>query len=71
MGRPLGEAWMNSVQAGEELGISPRQLRKLRSQMKAGIHYRVKNPRSARPEYLWNVEKVKLLLIPESIPNKN
>ncbi len=64
-GRPLSSVWVETDQAATELGITPRQLRKLRSQMKAGHHFRVKNPRAARPEYLWRVERIERLLVPE------
>jgi hypothetical protein len=36
--------------------------------MTAGKHYRVKNPRAARPEYLWHVERIKPLLVPVQGP---
>lgn len=55
--------WLETNAAAAELGLTPRQLRKLREQMKAGKHYRVKNPRSARPEYLWSVERIESLLV--------
>lgn len=70
-GRPMSSVWVATDQAAAELGITPRQLRKLRSQMKPGHHYRVKNARAARPEYLWHPERIQVLLIPESIPNNN
>lgn len=56
--------WLETSAAAAELGLTPRQLRALRLQMKAGKHYRVKNPRSARPEYLWKVEQCESLLNP-------
>jgi predicted ArsR family transcriptional regulator len=61
----ISSAWAETNQAAEELGITPRQLRKLRASLfKAGTHYRVKNPTAARPEYLWHVEKCAKQLTP-------
>lgn len=51
-------AWSETNQAAAELGLTPRQLRKLRSQLKLGKHYRCKNPKAARKEYLWNLSKI-------------
>lgn len=51
--------WYETNEAADELGLRPRQLRKLRTKMfKAGKHYRLKNPQATRPEYLWNVESI-------------
>lgn len=60
----MTETWMETAIAAAELGLKPKQLRKLREQMQPGFHFRVKNRRSARPEYLWNVERIKALLVP-------
>ncbi|WP_103666438.1 hypothetical protein [Pseudanabaena sp. BC1403] len=51
--------WIPTEQAAVELGITPRQLRKLRLQgvFKAGKHYRKKNPIAARPTYVWHCDR--------------
>ncbi len=52
--------WQDTKTAAEALGISPRHLRHLRSQglFKIAKHYRVASgPLSARPTYLWHVER--------------
>lgn len=61
--------WVETDLAAAELGLTPRQLRKLRPQLKAGKHYRVKNPQSARPTYLWHIQRIETLMIPEEISN--
>ncbi len=63
-GRPISSEWSETAAAADEMGITPRQLRRLRKQLKAGTHYRVKNPRAARPEYLWHVKRIEPLLTP-------
>lgn len=60
-------SWIETADAAAELGLTPRQLRKLRGQMNARVHYRVKNPRAARPEYLWNVEAIEKLMEPVTL----
>lgn len=56
--------WIETEQAALQMGITPRQLLKLRSKgvFKAGKHYRKKNPIAARPSYLWHVEKCSKIL---------
>ncbi|MDX2254701.1 MAG: hypothetical protein NW214_04215 [Pseudanabaenaceae cyanobacterium bins.39] len=56
--------WMETEQAALQLGITPRQLLKLRSKgiFKAGKHWRKKNPIAARPTYIWHVEKCSKIL---------
>lgn len=52
--------WVDTSTAAEALGITPRHLRHLRSQglFKLGKHYRIaSSPLSARPTYLWHVER--------------
>jgi hypothetical protein len=59
-GRPLSKQWMNSNDAAAHLGISPRQLRKLRTEglFKLGTHYRIiSKPGAARPTYLWHGDR--------------
>jgi hypothetical protein len=57
--------WEETATAAAALGLTPRQLRKLRTQiLKPKKHYRVKNPVSSRPEYVWNVEAIAPLLTP-------
>jgi hypothetical protein len=62
MGRPKGAInfnWLPTNYAAASLGISARQLRKLKAGMKLGVHYRIISSRSAaRPTYQWNVDKV-------------
>lgn len=61
MPRPKGAKnleWVDTQFAAAKLGITPRQLRKLRSGMKIGVHYRVISPKNAvRPTYQWNLTK--------------
>lgn len=61
MPRPQGSLnieWLDTNFAAAALGITPRQLRKLRSGMKIGIHYRTISPRNAgRPTYQWNLRR--------------
>ena len=61
MPRPKGSVnreWVDTNFAAAKLGITPRQLRKLRSGMKLGCHYRIISPRNAaRPTYQWNMAK--------------
>lgn len=56
--------WLETDQAAVQLGITPRQLLKLRSKgiFKVGRHYRKKNPVAARPTYIWHVEKCSKIL---------
>ncbi len=56
--------WIETEQAAFKLGITPRQLLKLRSKgvFKAGKHYRKKNPIAARPTYVWNVDRCEKVL---------
>jgi hypothetical protein len=56
--------WIDTDQAALQLGITRRQLLKLRSKgiFKAGKHYRKKNPIAARPAYIWHVEKCSKIL---------
>jgi hypothetical protein len=67
MSRPLSEIWQNSASASLTLGIEKRQLRRLRRSLKPGIHYRILNPESTRPSYLWNVRTIADYLVPKRI----
>ncbi len=51
--------WISTDKAAVQLGITPRQLLKLRSQgiFKIGIHYRKVNPIAYRPSYIWHCER--------------
>ncbi|KAM3091159.1 hypothetical protein ACKFKG_26900 [Phormidesmis sp. 146-35] len=60
----MSSIWKTTIEASELLGLSPRQLRKLRVQVLNPKHYRLKNPTASRPEYLWNVRAIALLLSP-------
>lgn len=57
--------WLETNDAAAELGLTPRQLRKLRSQLKLGKHYRCKNPQAARKEYLWNASRIEQIFTVE------
>jgi len=63
----IGCDWFDTNEACEQLGLKPKQLRKLRSQMKVAHHFRVKNPKAVRPEYLWHVARIEALLTPEEV----
>ena len=57
---PQKSCWADTNTAAEALGLKSRHLRKLRLQglFKLGKHYRVASgPMSARPTYLWHVER--------------
>ena len=56
--------WIETDQAAVQLGITPRQLLKLRSKgiFKAGKHWRKKNPIAARPTYVWHAERCSKIL---------
>lgn len=54
-GEPL---WKSTNEAALELGLTPRALRELRATLTHGRHYRLKNPISARPTYVWHVETI-------------
>jgi len=56
--------WLETEKAALQMGITPRQLLKLRSKgiFKAGKHYRKKNPVAYRPTYIWHVEKCSKIL---------
>lgn len=64
-GRPLSPEWVDTEVAVESLGISARQLRTIRTQLKAGFHYRVKNPKARKPRYLWHVSRIEPVLVPD------
>ena len=52
--------WADTNTAAEYLGITPRQLRKLRKEglFQIGKHYRVTSSRlSGRPTYLWHCDR--------------
>ena len=60
VGSSQKSCWADTKTASEALGITSRHLRQLRSQglFKLGKHYRVASaPLSARPTYLWHVER--------------
>ena len=51
--------WLITVAAAESLGISPRQLRILRNDLKFGSHYRsISRAGAARQTYQWHVERI-------------
>jgi len=56
--------WMDTDLAAIELGITRRQLLKLRLKgvFKSGKHYRKKNPIAARPTYVWHIERCSKIL---------
>ncbi len=56
--------WLETNEAAALLSLKPRQLRKLRQQMKKGKHFICKNPRATRHEYLWNVTAIEKLMEP-------
>ncbi|MGV0028682.1 hypothetical protein [Phormidesmis priestleyi] len=63
--RQVTKQWEETAAAAAALGLTPRQLRKLRTQiLKPKEHYRLKNPISARREYLWNIATIAPLLTP-------
>lgn len=51
--------WLSTHQAAMQLGISASLLLRLRSEgfFKIKTHYRKKNPRSARPTYIWHIDR--------------
>jgi hypothetical protein len=51
--------WLDTAEAADRLGITPRQLLELRKKgvLKSRKHYRKKNPTAYRPTYIWNVER--------------
>jgi hypothetical protein len=55
--------WKSTINACEELGLSDRQLWKLRADMKIGKHYRLISRASAkRPTYQWHTANITKLL---------
>jgi hypothetical protein len=55
--------WKSTIAAREELGLSDRQLWKLRADMKLGKHYRLISRVSAkRPTYQWHTANIAKLL---------
>ncbi len=66
-GRPRSPQWVETDIAIQSLGITARQLRSIRAQLKPGYHYRVKNPTAAKPRYLWHVARIEPVLSPEVI----
>jgi len=56
--------WVETDEAALQLGITRRQLLKLRSKgvFKAGKHYRKKPPLAARPAYIWHIKKCSEIL---------
>lgn len=68
VGRPISSEWKETTQAAQELGLTPRQLLKLRTQLfTAGKHYRCKNPTvpDKQKRYLWHVTRCEPLLTPQ------
>jgi predicted ArsR family transcriptional regulator len=64
-GRPLSSDWIDSNTAARQLGITPRQLRKLRAEglFKPGTHYRIiSRPNAGRPNYRWHVDRCAVAL---------
>lgn len=60
MPKQLSSAWADTNTAADFLGISPRQLRKLRKEglLKLGKHYRVTtSATAARPTYRWHCDR--------------
>ena len=59
-GRPRSSEWVDSNTAAAELGIQPRQLRKLRKEnfFRVGMHYRIiSKPNAGKPRYVWHVDR--------------
>lgn len=55
--------WLSTPEAAEALGISSRQLRILRADLKFGTHYRSISRASAmRKTYQWNLNKIQAFL---------
>lgn len=75
--RPLGSknlVWLSTVPAAAELGISPRQLRSLRADLRFGTHYRsVGRASASRQTYQWNTAAITdyLGLSPEHRPRRS
>jgi hypothetical protein len=58
-------AWLDTNAAATELGLSARQLRRLRKQglFKLGKHYRITSaPKAGRPTYQWHCQHCSELL---------
>lgn len=54
-GRPLSSDWLKTNEAAIVLGITARQLRKIRPGLKHGYHYRtISRAGAIRPAYIWN-----------------
>lgn len=60
----MNQCWYDTKPAANELGLTERQLRKLRTEgiLKKGQHYRFKNPTAYTPRYLWNIRAISLVL---------
>ncbi|MBW4467988.1 MAG: hypothetical protein KME07_21390 [Pegethrix bostrychoides GSE-TBD4-15B] len=60
--RPIGaknKVWLYTAEAAAVLGISQRQLRFLREDLKFGFHYRVIGRTcAARPTYQWQPDRI-------------
>lgn len=57
---PSYQDWADTKTAAQELGLTPRHLRHLRSQglFKLGKHYRIaSSPWVLRATYLWHIER--------------
>jgi hypothetical protein len=67
----MSSAWNGTTEAAAILGVSAQFLRKtLIHQLKAGKHYRCKNPQ-APPRgrrYVWKTALIEPLLIPHDAP---
>jgi hypothetical protein len=64
MVRRLPSAWITTGKACEALGISDKQLWRLRDELfKQGHHYRnIARPQAARPTYRWHLARIEKLL---------
>jgi hypothetical protein len=63
--RTLSSDWVETTAAAQALGLRPKFMSQtLRHQLKAGTHYRCKNPKAAERgrRYLWNLPKVEAYL---------
>jgi len=60
----LTSAWVTTGAACTELGISDKQLWRLRTELfKEGTHYRnIARPQAARPTYRWHLARIEKLL---------
>lgn len=64
MANKLTSAWVATGAACDALGISDKQLWRLREELfKQGTHYRnIARPQAARPTYRWHLTRIEKLL---------